>query len=296
MKSELPTFVSSQMRTTPLLTAQEEKELGRKVQAVSEASQRFLARQITLEEKESIEQEGVEARNKMICANMRLVASIAKKYRGRGLAYSDLISEGYVGLIRAVEGFDPSNKSRFSTYAAWWVAQSIKKALMKTQMVTLPDYMGALVPKWMKVKSEFISRRNYEPSIEDMAQELKVPIQKAKQIHQAVVARRAVPKGIDDEEALKLEDRIESVEEDDGLDRDLVRKLLEGKATETLNPRTMQIIRMRYGFDDEFGESMTLREIGAAVGLTRERVRQIANDALDNLRVMVEGTDLAQVG
>ena len=290
----LSSHIIKQLGQSVLLSAQEERELGRKIQAVNEASKRFLARQITLEEKELIEQQGLEARNKMICANLRLVASVAKQFTRRGVTYNDLISEGYVGLIRAVEGFNPDNKTRFSTYAGWWIKQAIKRALLNSQMVSLPDYMGQMVPKWMQTRTEFMSKYHYEPSIEEMANELNVPVRKARQIWQAAIAKRSEAKGLESEEAQQVEDRFEFDEEPDvSIDRDQVRHFVDSEAAMLLDDRSLKIIRLRFGFDHEYGESMTLKEIGKRVGLTRERVRQLEQIALTSLRGAAKNTDMA---
>jgi len=289
----LSTHIANRLGYSVLLSPQEEKELGRKVQAVNEASKRFLARQITLDEKESIEQQGLEARNKMICANVRLVAAIAKQFTNRGISYNDLISEGYVGLIRAVEGFDPDN-AKFSTYAVWWIKQAIKRALLSAQMVSLPDYMGQMVPKWMQIRSEFVDKYHYEPSIEEMASEFNVSVKKARQIWQAVIAKRSEAKGLESEEAQQIEDRFEFEEAPDtSVDRDQVRHFVESEAAMLLDDRSLKIIRLRFGFDHEYGESMTLKEVGERVGLTRERVRQIEQVALTSLRGAAQNTDMA---
>jgi RNA polymerase primary sigma factor len=227
------------------------------------------------------------AREQLVRSNLRLVVNIAKKYGDRGMSLGDLIEEGNLGLIRAVDYFDPGRGVRFSTYAAWWIKQSIKRALLENvQPVHIPTYMVALINQWRHTSSELESTLGRTPTVEEMAEIMQVPIRKAKVIHRIVevlstTGESSISDDTDDDQMLEAiledpsgarpEDALIAVEE----------KLKALRLLNEIDPREADVLRLHYGLDGK--KPMSLKEIGKKLGLTRERIRQIRRDALTNL-------------
>ncbi len=260
VQSPLETYLR-EINETPLLSAAEEK---------------VLANRIT--------QGDSEARDRMVRANLRLVVNIARSYTGKGLALQDLIEEGNLGLLRAVEGFDPSMNTRFSTYASYWIKQSIKRALVNTaKTIRIPAYMVELLAKWRRASSKLQDELGRVPTPEEIAKSLDLPKKKLAIIKKAIRVYNSSPQTEQTETGWSLDEMImdghsktpdtEMVEADD---LHHVLDLL-GK----MDPREAAVLRMRFGLEDE--EPKTLKEIGERLGLTRERVRQIESEALSKL-------------
>ena len=263
VQSDLQVYLR-EINRTALLTPEEERELGWAI----------------------INDNCPAARERMIRANLRLVVSIAKHYNNRGLPMSDLIEEGNIGLLRAVEGFDPAQGARFSTYASWWIKQAIKRALINaTQPIHIPAYMVELIAKWKMHSRKLEGELGHPPSMDQLAASMELPLKKVRIIKRAVKAFRAPtqePVGADGD-LIGLGELIADTRmgtPDDNTLRteelDVLRRLLE-----TIDDREATILRMRFGLDGS--EPLTLKEIAGEIGISRERVRQVVEESLTKL-------------
>ena len=227
------------------------------------------------------------AREQLVRSNLRLVVNIAKRYGGRGMSLGDLIEEGNLGLIRAVDYFDPDRGTRFSTYAAWWIKQSIKRALLENvQPVHVPTYMVALINQWRHTAAELESRLGRAVDVEEMAEVMHLPLRKATIIHRIVEVLGSAGdagggEGTEDDQLLEatLVDRNTGRPEDSMVAEEEQAKAL--RLLDAIDPREAQVLRLHYGLGDT--RPMTLKEIGKKFGLTRERIRQLRRDALTKL-------------
>ena len=234
-----------------------------------------------------VEENDPGAREQLVRSNLRLVVSIAKKYGSRGMSLGDLIEEGNLGLIKAVDYFNPDYGTRFSTYAAWWIRQSIKRALLENvQPVHIPSYMVALINQWRHTVTELESRLGRTPEVEEMADIMQLPLRKAKIIHQIVeilsCTRDAYSDDSSDEGQMleaTLEDQSAGKPEDALVADEEKAKVL--RLLNEIEPREANILRLHYGLDGR--KPLTLRQIGEKLGLTRERIRQIQRSAITKL-------------
>ena len=280
-----------QINEAPLLTAEDERRLATTIQRAGHLAEKLASGQITpaeLTEKELLEREASLARDHMIRSNLRLVVSIAKKYTRRNLSLSDLIEEGNLGLMRAVDGFDPGRDTRFSTYAAWWIKQAIKRSMINSaQPVHIPAYMVEMIARWRQSRDRFIEREGRQPSIEELAAEMELPERKVRIIRRAVKAFSSANQATDSEGGASLSDLLtddKTPSPDEAIFSDSESQMLH-RMLDEVTDREATILRLRFGFDD--GEQLTLKQIGARIGLTRERVRQIEREALRKLNALL---------
>lgn len=254
------------IRKTPLLSASEEKALATRVQKGDE-----------------------DAVKKMIASNLRLVVKIAKKYVNRDLPFLDLIEEGNIGLIKAVHKFKPSKGYRFSTYATWWIRQSMERAIInQSRVVRLPVHVSDEINKMLKTSKELTIRLRREPTLDEIAKEMQTSTRNAVRLSLLLKKTASLDYSLDTESDAYFDYNLQDVLEDSTTtppDHELDvkdRKAEIDSWLAILNETERNIVKMRFGLDDD--ENMTLENIGKTFGVTRERIRQIEKAALEKLR------------
>jgi RNA polymerase primary sigma factor len=269
-----------EIRGVPLLTAAEERSLAlrlRKIKSKDDGERR----------------DAHEAREQFVKANLRLVVNIARAFRNRGLPFGDLVAEGNLGLLRAIEGFDPKKKCRFSTYATWWIRQAIRRALANSvRTVRVPIYMAGIVAKWKNAENEASQRLGRKASQRDVAEE---PMTDRQQWAIDAADRTWNPISLDSQRSsCEIADRKEDASPDAAVGSRMESAALHGLLG-TMGRREATILRMRFGLYD--GEQKTLSEVGRRLRITRERVRQIEKAALEKLqsRLVVSGEERRRV-
>ena len=259
-------YYLKEIRKTPLLTFEQEQSLAKKIAAGDQ-----------------------EARAGMIEANLRLVVAIGKKYINRGLQFSDIIEEGNLGLIRAVEKFQYQKGFKFSTYASWWIKQAIERAIVnQTRTIRLPVHIAEIVNSYMRAVRQLTQSLGREPTLEEIAKKMKVAVEKARSISQVVRETYSLDMLIGDQE----EDTLKDILQDSNalspasFSDDIRRREHIDEWLAQLSASERKVIEMRFGLID--GEPKTLDSIGKEFGITRERVRQIETQALNKLRAITK--------
>ena len=274
----------------PLLTASEEVDLAKKIEAGEEASAKLREKggKLSREEVRALkrqERTGQEAKRKLVEANLRLVVSIAKRYVGRGMLFLDLIQEGNLGLIRAVEKFDFRKGYKFSTYATWWIRQAITRAIAdQARTIRIPVHMVETINKLIRVQRQLLQELGREPNPEEIAEQMELTPEKVREIIKVSQEPVSLETPIGEEEDSHLGDFIEDADAVVPIDAAsfiLLQEQLED-VLNSLNEREKEVIRLRFGLTD--GHPRTLEEVGREFGVTRERIRQIESKTLAKLR------------
>ena len=277
----------------PLLTAAEEIDLAMKIEAGVAATEELDKAEeegIELERRERrrlsrIEQVGLDAKQQLIEANLRLVVSIAKRYVGRGMSFLDLIQEGNLGLIRAVEKFDYTKGFKFSTYATWWIRQAITRAIAdQARTIRIPVHMVETINKLVRIQRQLLQELGREPSDQEIGEAMGITAERVREIQKIAQEPVSLETPIGEEEDSQLGDFLEdeaAVVPPDAASFSMLQEQL-GKVLDGLAERERKVISLRYGLEDD--HARTLEEVGREFGVTRERIRQIESKTLAKLR------------
>ncbi|CAO5245357.1 RNA polymerase sigma factor [Frankia sp. AgKG'84/4] len=272
----------------PLLNAAQEVELSKRVEAGLFAEHKLESADLPVELRRDLGllvRDGHAAKQQLVSANLRLVVSVAKKYSGRGMTLLDLVQEGNLGLIRAVEKFDYAKGYKFSTYATWWIRQAIGRALAdQARTIRIPVHVVEQINKITRLQRQLVSTLGREPTDEELALELDMPIEQVVELRRYAQDTVSLETSVGDDGDSVLGDFIEDSDATSPADaasygamQDEIENVLGG-----LNPREREVMRLRFGLAD--GKQHTLAEVGNRLGLTRERIRQIERDTLRELR------------
>jgi len=274
----------------PLLTAKEEVTLAKRIEAGEKAAETLEREEESLPRDEvrklrRVERDGMNAKKKLVEANLRLVVSIAKRYVGRGMLFLDLIQEGNLGLIRAVEKFDYRRGFKFSTYATWWIRQAITRAIAdQARTIRIPVHMVETINKLIRIQRQLLQELGREPMPEEIADEMGLTPEKVREILKISQEPVSLETPIGEEEDSQLGDFIEDQEAEvpaDAASFSLLQEQLQ-EVLDTLSERERKVIERRFGLID--GHPRTLEEVGRVFGVTRERIRQIESKTLSKLR------------
>jgi RNA polymerase primary sigma factor len=292
-------FYLKEIGKVPLLSAEEEVALAQRIEGgaaaelelaeraalvesggvprpLSDAEHRFLGRRV---------RDGERAKSKLIEANLRLVVSIAKRYRNRNLAFLDLIQEGNLGLMRAVEKFDYTKGFKFSTYATWWIRQAITRAIAdQARTIRIPVHMVETINKVVRVQRQLLQERGREPTVEEVADRAEMTVVRVREILRLNQDTVSLEQPMGDEDGFSLSDVIEDADAEvpaDAAARAMLNEAVK-EALSQLSEREQKVVRLRFGLDD--GHMRTLEEVGKEFGVTRERIRQIEAKTLAKLR------------
>ncbi len=282
-----------QIGKVPLLNAEQEVELAKRIEAGLYAAERLRQAEDSGEKLSTqvrrdlqwVSRDGERAKNHLLEANLRLVVSLAKRYTGRGMAFLDLIQEGNLGLIRAVEKFDYTKGYKFSTYATWWIRQAITRAMAdQARTIRIPVHMVEVINKLGRIQRELLQDLGREPTPEELAKEMDISPEKVLEIQQYAREPISLDQTIGDEGDSQLGDFIEDSEAVvavDAVSFSLLQDQLQ-QVLQTLSEREAGVVRLRFGLTD--GQPRTLDEIGQVYGVTRERIRQIESKTMSKLR------------
>lgn len=272
----------------PLLTAEQEVDLAKRMQAGLAATEMLRSDTHPTRrprELQRLERSGQLARRRLVEANLRLVVSIAKRYVGRGLHFLDLIQEGNLGLIRAVEKFDYTRGYKFSTYATWWIRQAITRAIAdQARTIRIPVHLVETINRLTRAQRELVQQLGRDPTMEELAAEMELPVVRIQELQRLTQEPLSLESPVGEEDESTLRDFVEDVNAVVPADAASFMLLQEDMAgiLDTLDEREQRIIELRFGMAD--GRPRTLEEVGEEFGVTRERIRQVESKTLAKLR------------